>query len=357
MAQNDFVVANADGATVRADINSALQALATLSSGAAAPGTTCAGMIWGDTTNLVAKQRNQANTAWRVIATLDEDLVIDKTGDYSALLRDFGKTIRADGSGNPRHGLTVRLPAAATAGDGYTITVVNVGATATITVDGNGAETVNGAANHTLGNQYDAATYRCDGAVWEVVGEASDTTTADAIVSTTSVTNAAALTITSGLTSDGDVYTITLTGIVSFSNVVDLQVTVDVGNSPQWETGAADYARGVHAHSDNGTNRWSPTHQADSRDSAMDLTATSLNNFGSAAGQYGHGWVKVYKPAAGNKVIFTWSIFLFRANLGTLSRHDGLGAYIGSNSAVTGIRFAMSAGNITAKASMKREAA
>ena len=166
MAQNDFVVANADGATVRADINSALQALATLSSGAAAPGTTYAGMIWGDTTNLVAKQRNQANTTWRVIATLDEDLVIGKTGNYSALLRDFGKTIRADGSGNPPRGLTVRLPAAATAGDGYTITVVNVGATETITVDGNGAETVNGAANHTLDNQYDAATYRCDGAVW-----------------------------------------------------------------------------------------------------------------------------------------------------------------------------------------------
>ena len=356
MAQNDFVVANADGATVRADINSALQALATLSSGAAAPGTTYAGMIWGDTTNLVAKQRNQANTTWRVIATLDEDLVIGKTGNYSALLRDFGKTIRADGSGNPPRGLTVRLPAAATAGDGYTITVVNVGATETITVDGNGAETVNGAANHTLDNQYDAATYRCDGAVWEVVGEASDTTTADGVVSTTSVANAAALTITSGLTSADDIYTITLTGIVAFSDNADLEVTVAVGNSSQWETGASDYARGVHAHVDSGTNSWRQVNQADSRDSAMDLTVTSVNNFGTGTGEYGHGWVKVYKPAAGNKVMFTWSIFLFRATTGNLARHDGLGAYIGSNSAVTGIRFAMSAGNITAKASMKREA-
>lgn len=64
MSQNDFVVANADGATVRADINANLQALASLSSGASEPSTTYAYQIWADTSNGIVKQRNAANTGW-----------------------------------------------------------------------------------------------------------------------------------------------------------------------------------------------------------------------------------------------------------------------------------------------------
>lgn len=69
MSQNDFVIANANGATVRADINSALQALASLSSGASAPGTTYANQLWHDETNDLLKIRDEANTAWITIAS------------------------------------------------------------------------------------------------------------------------------------------------------------------------------------------------------------------------------------------------------------------------------------------------
>lgn len=69
--QDDYTVANAAGATVRADINSNLQAAATLNSGASAPSTTFAGMLWYDTTNGVVKQRNAANSAWVVRWTVD----------------------------------------------------------------------------------------------------------------------------------------------------------------------------------------------------------------------------------------------------------------------------------------------
>lgn len=64
MSQNDFSIANANGATVRADINSALQALASLSSGASAPATTYANQWWHDDTNDLLKIRDEANTAW-----------------------------------------------------------------------------------------------------------------------------------------------------------------------------------------------------------------------------------------------------------------------------------------------------
>lgn len=74
MPQNDFSISNASGAAVRADINSALQALATISSGSSAPSTTYAYQIWLDSSSATApviKQRNSGNTDWIEIATLD----------------------------------------------------------------------------------------------------------------------------------------------------------------------------------------------------------------------------------------------------------------------------------------------
>lgn len=69
MSQNDFVIANANGATVRSDINSALQALASLSSGTSAPSTTYANQLWHDETNDLLKMRDEANTSWITIAS------------------------------------------------------------------------------------------------------------------------------------------------------------------------------------------------------------------------------------------------------------------------------------------------
>jgi len=64
MSQNDMSIANANGATVRADINSALQALASNSGGSSAPGTTYANQWWFDTTNDILKIRDEANANW-----------------------------------------------------------------------------------------------------------------------------------------------------------------------------------------------------------------------------------------------------------------------------------------------------
>jgi hypothetical protein len=72
MSQDDLSVANASGATVRADINANIQALGTLMAGTSAPSTTYAGMWWLDTTNHVLKRRNEANTAWMTVAKFDE---------------------------------------------------------------------------------------------------------------------------------------------------------------------------------------------------------------------------------------------------------------------------------------------
>lgn len=64
MTQHDYNIANADGATVRADINNALQTIAENNSGASTPTTTFAYQLWADTSNDLMKIRNAANSAW-----------------------------------------------------------------------------------------------------------------------------------------------------------------------------------------------------------------------------------------------------------------------------------------------------
>jgi len=73
MSQHDFEITNADantGLSMRAAINAALQALATLSSGATEPETPYAYQWWADTTSGYLKIRNATNTAWISIGPL-----------------------------------------------------------------------------------------------------------------------------------------------------------------------------------------------------------------------------------------------------------------------------------------------
>lgn len=71
MSQHDMDVANGPGATVRTDINAALQALASNSVGPLAPATTFPCQWWGDTTANKLKRRNIANSAWIDMGPLD----------------------------------------------------------------------------------------------------------------------------------------------------------------------------------------------------------------------------------------------------------------------------------------------
>lgn len=70
MAQASISIANGSGASVRSAINSALEAITTLQSGATAPSTTYPFMQWADTANDLLKQRNAANSAWITKGTL-----------------------------------------------------------------------------------------------------------------------------------------------------------------------------------------------------------------------------------------------------------------------------------------------
>ncbi|PLU04515.1 phage tail protein [Sinorhizobium medicae] len=69
MAQHDMVVDNAPGLAVRSDINAALAALVSSSSGTVEPLTKVAGQLWFNTSSGLLSLRNAANTAWIGVAS------------------------------------------------------------------------------------------------------------------------------------------------------------------------------------------------------------------------------------------------------------------------------------------------
>ena len=83
MAQHDYVIDNSTGATVRADINNVLQAIASNNSGSSAPSTTYAFQLFADTTNNVLKIRNAANNGFINLFTLSGGVDVDAASNFN----------------------------------------------------------------------------------------------------------------------------------------------------------------------------------------------------------------------------------------------------------------------------------
>ncbi len=124
MTQHDFTVDNSTGLAVRNDFNDALQALATLSSGATTPSTTFADQVWLDTSASppVLWVRNAGNTAWDLsaatngffntraavaAATIEADVDIVTTKGYATFGDGGGAVYKRVGS-EPSHALKVQ---------------------------------------------------------------------------------------------------------------------------------------------------------------------------------------------------------------------------------------------------------
>lgn len=72
MSTHDYVIDNQSAPAFRADLNNVLAAIASQNSSGTAPTVTLANMIWYDTANNQIKKRNEANSAWVTLGTIDE---------------------------------------------------------------------------------------------------------------------------------------------------------------------------------------------------------------------------------------------------------------------------------------------
>ncbi|WP_223538801.1 hypothetical protein [Pseudomonas sp. BF-R-12] len=109
MSQHDMTVDNGSGLGVRTDINSALQALASLSSGASAPSPSFPCQLWADTGTSRLRRRNIANTAWVDVGPLDAALrdaasqggFVADTGAVNAYVCNFVPVLTARSESTP----------------------------------------------------------------------------------------------------------------------------------------------------------------------------------------------------------------------------------------------------------------
>jgi len=90
MSQHDLDIANQTSSNARADINNALKALGSLSSGTTAPSTTYANMLWYDTSANILKMRAEADDAWINIGYLDQSADAFRILDNTQVVTTIG---------------------------------------------------------------------------------------------------------------------------------------------------------------------------------------------------------------------------------------------------------------------------
>ena len=139
MSQHDMNIANQGFPAFRSDLNSALAALVSNSSGTSAPSTTFANQWWYDTTNSILKKRNADNDAWINVLTFNEttDTLSAVAGlvigtDVQAYDADTAKTDVAQAFTKAQRGTPVALT------DGASIaTDLSLGNNFSVTLGGN----------------------------------------------------------------------------------------------------------------------------------------------------------------------------------------------------------------------------
>jgi hypothetical protein len=166
-------------------------------------------------------------------ARLPFTLPAAKTSAYTVTAADDGRLIRGDATSA---GFTITLLAAATAGSAFRVGIKKIDSSANaVTVDGNSTETIDGAANHVLGSQYETVWLICDGSNWHIESRLDDTTTTRT-VAITFIIGSGLSTITTGVA--GDLYipfACTLTGAYALADQSG-SIVVDI-----WEDVIANY--------------------------------------------------------------------------------------------------------------------
>ena len=110
MSQHDFIIDNQSASSARADINNALQSLASLSSGDTEPSTTYANMLWYETDTNLLKMRDEANADWITIGyfdqaadafrIIDDTQVVNTSGTQTGLIGGQSTATWQAGTGN-----------------------------------------------------------------------------------------------------------------------------------------------------------------------------------------------------------------------------------------------------------------
>jgi hypothetical protein len=141
--QHDYVLDDAPGASVRADINAALLAIAHKNQGASQPSATFSLLEWGDITANLLKRRNAANNGWIIYDTLAESFLTDRSSNTIITVSDYKKSFVATAAFTQTFTAVANLP------DGWYCDYKN-DSSGNVILDPNSTELIDGASTITL---------------------------------------------------------------------------------------------------------------------------------------------------------------------------------------------------------------
>jgi hypothetical protein len=349
MPQHDLILDNGSGAAFRADANNALAALGSSMKGPNAPPAPSAGMIWVDddtpsATIWTVKQYDGAD--WIELGRLDitaniyipSEGVIAWADVASAATVDLGaqasRSLRLTGTtgissfGTAASGVRKRLRIAA----GLTITH---NATSLFCP---------GAANLVLlaGDILDVESLGSGNWVVTDFMPANGWRGAPVVLAEAVASASATLDITAGLDSTYDRYELELIDLVPATNDVEAMLRIGTGVGPTWQAGAFAYSSSILGIAVGSTALLGKA------TSFIPLSQASGSNSGviSSAGYGGvRGLIRFYNPE--NAV--RWFCDIHASHFtggGALASLTGSGFY-GAASAITGLRFLFSSGNVS----------
>jgi len=286
MSQHDYDIANADGATVRADLNALFEALASQNAGSTAPSVTFQFMPWMDTANNLLKIRNAANNAWVTVASLASGVWIPYRNGVA--LPAFGATV------------------------GDLLQIVGVGSPAVAGLPAIDGSQLTGISSVAAGNRV--------------------------LIASNVAAASASLEFVTGIDSTYDVYRFEITNLYPATDGTTLLVTVsdDVGST--WKS--STYYYGVNGR----TSAAGALDAAGANAASFPIVSNAING---AQFNGVNGWLEIYNPDMSSSTNMNWHLMHTLAS-GAAGFVVGGGSYQNSTGVINGVKFAAGSGNLTA---------
>ena len=173
--------------------------------------------IWGDQLNANWDSADGLlNTATNTISRTEN------TSPVSTDLTDRNKILLIDATSGD---ITIDLLAAATAGDGFSITVKKTDATTnSVIIDGNASETIDGQLTQSINAQYDSLTLVCDGTNWFLKTVSSVVTGSQVLLQTVVTTGGETSVDLTAISDLYDTYKVVYSSLEPIANNVTLRL-------------------------------------------------------------------------------------------------------------------------------------
>jgi hypothetical protein len=350
MPQHDLILDNASGAGFRADANGALAALGSCMKGPNAPPAPLAGMIWVDddtpsATIWTIKQYDGAE--WIELGRLDITANIYIPSEGVIAWVDVASAATVDLSAQASRSLrltgTATISSFGTATSGVRKRLRIAGG---LTITHNATSLIcPGAASLFLGagDIVDVESLGSGNWVVAAVQPASGWRGSSVVLAELIANNHATLDVTTGLDNTYDRYELELIDLKPATNDVTAGLRVGTGVGPAWQSGGSAYASSILGIAATATALLGNT-----AGSFIPLSQAAGSNNGviSSAGYPGlRGLIRFYNPESADRWNCNLSVEHF-AGSGAFVSATG-GGYYGSASAITGLRFFFSTGNIS----------